>query len=151
MASVVIASAVMTFSISPFSQAEEPSWILAKYDLNGDEQITAEEITSKKLRVFRFMDDDQDGGVSFTEYSKSDADRRQALLKARFLKLDFNHDGFITDEEYSSYLGMFASIDSDGDGSLSASEMRDLESLGEKKGEDEKYCLLWLCFRTDLD
>ncbi|WP_240946186.1 EF-hand domain-containing protein [Pseudomaricurvus alkylphenolicus] len=139
----------MTVQADDKLQAAEPQWLMAKYDLNGDARITQQEITHKKLALFNRMDRNGSGDVSFSEYENMDQSKRQALLKARFLKLDDNHDGLVSQEEYASFLGMFASIDANGDGALSPHEMTQDEAKQSK--EDNQYCLLWLCVRTSLD
>lgn len=138
----------ISFSVNAqeLSQSDH-RWLLAKYDLNGDDTITAEEITSKKLRVFQFMDSNKDGAVSVDEYIVSDAQRRETLLKARFDKLDLDHDGIIDGEEYTSYFGLFASIDGDGDGNLTESEVKAAQSDVEYKTR----CLWVLCVRTQAN
>ncbi|GAB2189260.1 EF-hand domain-containing protein [Sessilibacter sp. MAH2] len=139
------------FSLTSHVSAEDSltqqdhRWILAKYDLNGDDTITAEEITSKKHKVFQFMDADNSGSVSIDEYILSDTMRREALLRARFDKLDLDHDGTIDDAEYTSYLGLFASIDGDGDGNLTKSEV--MASQAETV-EYKTRCVWVLCLRT---
>ncbi|WP_317930598.1 hypothetical protein [Halioxenophilus sp. WMMB6] len=129
------------------SQTTRSSWLLAKYDQNGDSRITAEEIALKKHKVFRVMDGDGDGDVDVGEYLHSDAKRREAILKARFDKLDLDHNGKISDSEYSSFLGLFASIDDDGDGHLSASEM----SAATPEPSYETRCLWVFCLRTESE
>ena len=131
------------------SDASQDHWLLAKYDLNGDAKITQDEVAVKKLNIFRHMDMDSDGGVSFDEYKDVDFSRRQALLKARFGKLDTDRDGLITEKEYSTYMGLFSSIDSNGDGTLTSKEMGVEQQ--QAKVEDNSHCLLWFCFRTSLD
>jgi hypothetical protein len=123
------------------------NWLLAKYDSNGDSQITLDEITSKKLNIFKHMDLDNDGGVSFKEYESLDLAKRKALLTARFIKLDTDHNGKVTQKEYSSYMGMFASIDSNGDGALTEAEI----NSGNQADAYISHCLWMFCFRTKLD
>ena len=123
---------------------EENHWLLAKYDLNGDARITTDEIASKKLNIFRVMDDDRNGGVSFDEYKNVDDIKRQSLLKARFSKLDRNNDGKVSETEYSSYLGLFASIDSNGDGALTSDEMVEKKPVSSY----DTRCVMWFCLRT---
>jgi Ca2+-binding EF-hand superfamily protein len=124
----------------------ENGWLLAKYDLNGDERITQTEITSKKRNIFKHMDSDSDGGISFNEYESMDMTKRQTLLKSRFNKLDLDQDGRLTENEYCNYMGMFDSIDSDGNGELTSVEM------GVEKAENTStHCLLWFCVRSELD
>jgi Ca2+-binding EF-hand superfamily protein len=81
------------------------------------------------------------------EYIVSDAQRRETLLKARFDKLDLDHDGIIDGEEYTSYFGLFASIDGDGDGNLTESEVKAAQSDVEYKTR----CLWVLCVRTQAN
>jgi len=122
-------------------------WLIAKYDLNGDTMITRDEVKTKRQAIFRYMDADSDGGVSFKEYVTLDAIKRQALLKARYNKLDLDQDGRVTTAEYKAYKGLFASIDSDGDGALSATE---IGSKAVAKKSPATHCLLWFCVRTKL-
>ncbi len=130
------------------SWAEESTpWILAKYDLNGDEKITQAEVSQKKQLLFSRMDANQDGDITFQEYQTTDQKRREALLKARFGKLDDNHDGQVSEKEYASFLGMFNSFDSDGDGTLSEAEV----GLQTHSETQITRCLLWFCLRTDLN
>ena len=142
--------ALMLWSLS-VAVAEEgfntqENWLLAKYDLNGDVRITQNEITSKKRNIFKHMDGDSDGGVSFEEYENMDVAKRQALLRSRFNKLDVDKDGRLTEAEYTKYMGMFDSIDSDGDGALTSVEM----GVGQVETSDT-HCLLWFCFRSSID
>lgn len=129
------------------SYADNGNRLLSKYDLNGDLSITQDEIKSKKLNVFRYLDNDKDGSVSFSEYESSDAARRVNLLKSRFAKIDADGDGIVTEAEYSHFLGQFESLDSNGDGSLSSEEV----SVAQASDESNSHCLFWFCFRTSLD
>ena len=137
---------VNSVAIADESISPQDNWLLAKYDLNGDSRITQNEITSKKRNIFKHMDDDNDGGVSFDEYENMDAAKRQALLRSRFNKLDVDQDGRLTEAEYTNFMGMFDSIDSDGDGTLTSLEM----GVGDIQSKDP-VCLLWFCFRSSLD
>ena len=126
-------------------------WLLAKYDADGDQVITLEEISVRREKRFGRVDVDADGLVSFDEYQSLDVQKRELLLKARFDKLDLNHDGEVSAEEYSSYLGSFDRFDSNGDGRLTQQEMGPRQVAAVKKAGDDSLCLLWVCVRTSLD
>lgn len=128
--------------------ADDGSRLLAKYDLNGDDLITQDEVMSKKLNVFRHLDRNNDGQVDFSEYESMDAARREYLLKARFAKIDQNADDEVSEDEYSQFLGKFSSIDANSDGVLSLSEVRVADGGADNNGS---YCLWWFCFRTDFN
>ena len=121
------------------------NWLLSKYDLNGDSRITEDEVVSKRLNIFRYLDADKDAAVSFSEYALADKARRNNLLKARFAKIDGDGDGLVSETEYSNFLGLFSSIDLNADGVLSSVELQ-------KSGANaDDYCLLWFCFRTSIE
>lgn len=126
--------------------SEGDQWLLAKYDLNGDAQISQQEVMDKKQRLFAMLDADADGEISFAEYEEMDMAKRKALLRSRFNKLDGNHDGKVSDAEYGSFMGMFSSIDSNRDGVLSSKEM----GMGHQPEAQVTRCLLWLCVRNHL-
>lgn len=145
--SLAAAGLLMGVATAQAEIAGSANWLMAKYDVNGDERITQQEIATKKLKLFRQMDADRDGGVDFDEYENTDTAKRYALLKSRFIKLDSDHNGRVTEEEYSSYMGMFTSIDSNGDGTLTADEMQ----LAEQGELYVTRCLWMFCLRTTQD
>ncbi|PCK10016.1 MAG: hypothetical protein COA42_01400 [Alteromonadaceae bacterium] len=135
------------------AQPEAKLGLLAKYDVNGDRAISADEISEKRKRVFSVLDVDLDGEVSFGEYKRVDELRRKAMLEARFNKLDIDNDGSVSGEEYSSYLGSFDRFDSNGDGYITGKEIKGkkttkLAKSGGKK--DKSLCVLWLCVRNSI-
>ena len=125
-------------------------WLIAKYDVDGDQVISMNEVSKKREKIFSFMDNDADGTVTFDEYRYSDAKKRELLLKARFDKLDGDQDGHLSTEEYSSYFGSFDRFDQNGDGRVTVKEMSEDKSVKEAKDEDKTHCLLWLCIKTEL-
>ncbi len=140
-----------TSSFSVVAEQVDGEWLLAKYDLNGDDLITQDEITLKKNSIFRQLDMNQDGTVSFDEYETMDSNRRHVLLKARFGKLDKDRNGIVDNSEYSAYMGSFNRIDVDGDGTLSSKEVTGAGSGTENTTEDNTHCFFWVCLRTRLD
>ncbi len=142
----------LTLSALPaVSEQVDGEWLLAKYDLNGDDLITQDEISLKKNSIFRQLDMNHDGAVTFDEYETMDLNRRHVLLKARFGKLDKDRNGAVDNSEYSAYMGSFNSIDADGDGTLSSKEVASAGSSVEKVKEDNTHCFFWVCVRTRLD
>lgn len=133
-------------------QAAGDQWLLAKYDENGDNVITVDEISEKRKEIFTYMDDNADGGVSFNEYRDLDQAKRGMLLKARFNKLDLDQDGVLSDQEYVSYLGSFERFDQNGDGTITSDEIASPQKHTEKwigkKEQEDVHCLLWLCVRS---
>jgi len=132
---------------------DDPARLLAKYDSNGDNAISLVEVEEKRKRIFGAMDHDSNGGVSFSEYEKQDTDRRSALLKARFDKLDLDRNGQLSGEEYASYLGSFDRLDRNSDGQISQAEMidtrKEAEAKQSKPRREADHCVLWFCVRKD--
>lgn len=142
----MVAAVALSAAGAYAENSTDQNWLLVKYDSNGDARITQDEVALKKLNIFRHMDLDGDNGVSFKEYESMDGAKRQALLKSRFNKLDSDQDGRVSEAEYSSYMGMFASIDSNGDGTLTSDEM----SVAERAEAFVSRCLWMFCLRTKM-
>ncbi len=144
-----LAITLLSMTLGGFGQSaysEPDSWLLAKYDLDGDAQISAEEIAEKKARLFTLLDHNRDGVVAFEEYQSADQSKRHGLLQARFNKLDTDQDGNVSEAEYASYMGLFSHFDNDGDGRLSSEEVEQQHN----SASNDTYCLLWFCVRKEL-
>lgn len=76
----------------------------ARYDHNGDGQLSAQEMQTKKVAKLMRWDRDGDGRVSRGEYQAM-MERRAASGRAgkpgkdKFAKFDLNRDGFVTGDE----------------------------------------------------
>lgn len=126
-------------------------WLLAKYDTNGDRTISVDEISRKRERVFSMMDGNADGEVSLEEYQWLDIRKREMIVAARFNKLDLDGDGVLTGEEYTAYAGAFFDIDSDGNGKLSAQEIKKLskERVSATQANVDHKCIWRFCYKAD--
>ena len=134
--------------------APKDHWLLAKYDVNGDQLISVDEVEKKRKKMFAGMDIDADGGVSFTEYQEVDSLKRARLLQARFKRLDLDKDGVLSDAEYSSYLGSFERFDKNGDGNISGAEISRSHGQAPANQKTEilaDHCILWFCVRKSLN
>jgi len=152
---IAISSLVLAALTAP-ALAEEGGtnnnlWVLAKYDVNGDQIISLDEISGRRDRMFDHLDSDQDGLVTFSEYQSLDVRKRELLLKARFDKLDLDRDGELSAEEYRSYLGSFDRFDRDGDGRISAADMNQPQAAAVVSDTSATRCVLWFCVRGSLD
>jgi Ca2+-binding EF-hand superfamily protein len=129
------------------------AWLLAKYDANADRYISPEEVAQRRDKIVVNMDVDQNQRVSFAEYQEYDLRKRQALLKARFAKMDLDANGELSVEEHRSYLGSFAQFDLDRDGKISAEEMKSADTqnpVAQQVKETKSHCLLWFCVKNSL-
>lgn len=144
-------------SKGPSAEASDPAsaradtWLLAKYDTDGDRVITLDEISQKRERLFGYMDQDENGVVSFSEYQHLDNSKRAELLKARFYKLDRDHNGALSANEYNSYLGSFDRFDSNNDGRVTLREMvpSSQKKTANATGQSNVTCFWRVCFKTD--
>lgn len=124
-------------------------WLLARYDVNGDQVISAEEISQKRDKVFGKMDLNQDGTVSFQEFTQIDEIKRQPIISARFSKLDADNNGAVSQDEYRNYQGSFKQFDLDGNGKITSEEM-DAPSPVQTKASTKPRCFLWVCVRGNI-
>lgn len=151
----VLVSGLLLAGVVANVQAEEGAssdlWLLAKYDVNGDQMISSDEVSGRREKMFGHMDADQDGQVTFDEYQTLDVRKRELLLKARFDKLDLDHNGELSGEEYRSYLGSFDRFDSNGDGRITSAEMEGQPAVAAVAKVDDTHCVLWFCVRGSLD
>lgn len=145
--------ALLLPSTAALAQEEnsQDMWLMAKYDVDGDRVISMDEISTKREKMFGYMDGNQDGDVTFEEYQNLDVKKRELLLQARFNKLDLNADGRLDSAEYASYSGSFDRFDQDGDGKITHAEMQSSGSEKLQKQEDDNvHCVLWVCVKTKL-
>lgn len=124
--------------------------LLARYDVNGDQVISSEEISQKRDKAFAKMDLNQDGRVSMEEFTHIDELKRQPIISARFNKLDSDRDGVVSQEEYRTYLGSFKQFDQDGNGKITLAEMDAPRPAQTPQVAAKTHCLLWVCVRSSI-
>ncbi len=125
-------------------------WLLARYDVNGDQIISVEEISQKRDKVFGTMELNQEGTVSLAEFTQIDEIKRQPIITARFSKLDADKNGTVSQEEYRSYQGSFKQFDLDGNGKITSAEIDAGPRPAPEKPASKTHCLLWVCVRGNL-
>jgi Ca2+-binding EF-hand superfamily protein len=74
--------------------------VFASADANDDGAVTREELRTFVREQVSAMDADGDGSVSEDEFEDALAERRQAMIEARFQQLDANGDGALSPEEF---------------------------------------------------
>ncbi len=108
------------------------------WDLDGDGQVTAAEMTERRSDVFYSFDSDEDGVLTAAEYADFDAARKADMEgKAEHaggrmnrvqagMQMEFNDvdgDGVVTREEFLGQVDAWlASIDRNGDGVITTAD-----------------------------
>lgn len=150
---LVVTSSQVSLAAETAAQPKVQSnseWLLARYDVNGDQIISSEEISQKRDKVFGKMDLNQDGIVSMDEFIHIDELKRQPIITARFGKLDSDRDGVVSKAEYRNYLGSFKQFDQDGNGQITSAELDSSPPIEQAKPSAKTHCLLWVCVRGSI-
>lgn len=96
---------------------------LAKWDHNKDGTVACDDITLSRSRLFRRLDQDNDGALVSAEYRHAKFEDK-AFLFYDFLGTDKNGDGLIdVDELIAVPHSQFQSMDNDGDCTITPPEM----------------------------
>lgn len=99
-------------------------------DLNGDGQITQDEVQALRSEFFDSVDTNADGFLTNEELQAAKGTPAIPLLgnkkfgcEANFNRLDNNQDGLISKAEFVNNVPLFDKFDLDGDGIISAEEL----------------------------
>ncbi len=133
------------------------SWLLQRYDADGDGMITLQEFQSRGAETFARLDADGDGRLSAEElaaarrgwgrhdktgseaHPRRDAEQRRARPHDRgFARMDTDGDGFVSRAEFDdARMSRFNRLDANGNGVIDADEIavRGGERRGYGKGE----------------
>lgn len=110
--------------LSSFAFADENTYMIEKFDRNGDKVVTQDEFMESAIQRFKTMDIDSDKFIEkeeflqrYSEHSHSTTKESGAEVGQRvFDKLDENHDSRISEQEYNgSRLKWFTEADKDND------------------------------------
>lgn len=111
-------------------------------DVNGDGQVTQEEMQAHRQARFAQIDTNGDGALSLDELTANGvskaADRASRMLE----RFDANGDGVLSAEELPQQRRggkMFERADANGDGMLSAEEYAEVSEKMHKRGKHKRH------------
>lgn len=120
-----------------------PAMDIEKIDLNGDGNISLDEINAERAERFAGGDSDGSGTLTFEEFSAfaedQRAEREATRMERRFASLDANDDGIVTAEEHAAHHQermerRFNRVDTNNDGLISPEEREAAQSMrGERR------------------
>lgn len=104
--------------------ADENTYMIEKFDRNGDKVVTQDEFLEAAAQRFKIMDIDGDKTIEKEEFLQRYGEHKHSTTNESavevgqrvFDKLDENHDSIISEQEYnSSRLKWFTQADKDND------------------------------------
>ena len=99
-----------------------------RLDLNGDLQLTPDELPDQYREPFMKADVDQDGAISIQEFKEVLAlvQQREELQELMFHQLDLNNDDYLSSDELTERLReRLIPADQDQDGTINLTEFQD--------------------------
>ena len=108
-----------------------------KMDVNGDGELSADEMDAKTAEFLSKADTDGNGAISKAEIKAFHEARRAERKEAR--NPDKNGDGVVDRTEYlNAAQERFDKMDKDGNGVISEDEQRQRRGRGHRRGGDKK-------------
>ena len=111
-----------------------------QFDANQDGRLTQAEIDQVRQRRLAEFDQNGDGSLALEEYQALWLDAMRERMVDRFQAHDDDGDGLVTAEEFGEpFDRMVSRLDRNGDGEVSADEMRHRgERRGDRDGDRER-------------
>lgn len=116
---------IITTGVGYAAQHSFKHRFLSQIDTNADRQLSRSEVDQFAGKKFDQYDSNKDGKISSAEIDAALSERIKRIRVRILDRFDNDEDGEITKAEVSSRAGkLFAVVDVNDDGSLSASELR---------------------------
>lgn len=113
--------------------------MLERYDRDGDNALSIEELRGGAIERVREYDADGDGALSLEEFEALWLDRTRERMEHVFQRLDADGDGRITEAEMVvHYVRMVERFDRDGDGLLTKDDFQRSKRSGDRKSKDKE-------------
>ncbi len=128
---IAFAGAGLAASYGPDGDKRFPEF--SELDLNGDNQISKDEMTAHAKRRFDGADQNSDGMLSAAEIAAERAKASERRITKMIEKMDANKDGQVSFEEIQNgrknrkQEKMFNKLDDNGDGFISAEEFAEMK------------------------
>ena len=128
----------------PHQGGDRPN-MTERFDLNGDGDISRDEVETVRTDRFASVDASGDGAITFEEFTAfADAERAERMASRQQQmseRADANGDGVLTfDETGGREAGMFERADANGDGVITEAERESLrEQMRERGGERRRF------------
>jgi Ca2+-binding EF-hand superfamily protein len=144
-ATLLIAGSAIAQGFGPHGMVgghERPSF--ETLDVDGDGKLTVAEMRAHRGVKFSEMDSDGDGSLSVEEMSAVAAERaaeHSSKMISRMIEWrDTDGDGKLSEAELGGDMGerMFAHLDADDDGAISAEEYASMETRGQRFGNGKR-------------
>ncbi len=115
------------------SKDQYEEW-LTRIDIDGDGKVTREEWAAHQAAGFNRVDTNQDGKLTMAEMMAALQPQRESEAAKVFQRWDLNKDGFVARDEFlgRDFPG-FKMLDTDGDGFITADDLRNRRAATKPK------------------